>query len=426
MLLGLKCIGLAVSMPSKIKLIIAAAMFCSMALVPGWLWGHAGQPSLLHLNIVAGTIQAQARLHALDFRAAVPVLAALSPDSSLEAIGEGRQAMLAYLSQHLMMARGQQPCLGQWRLAGHEGQGMLRFEGQFTCPQTGDLQITSRLFWDVESQHRTVVAVLQQGAQPQTLTLSQLSPSASLRLADANLWITFARFVLDGAIHIGLGVDHVFFVLGLLLICAGFNRALFWAVSGFTLAHTLTLVLAALGRLAVAPAVVEPIIGASIAYLGAEALLQQRRSFIFPIVFVSIHVLVAATCLWGWLKFPWLVAVGLTMFATGYAGWIRSSPGEQAALGRFVLFPFAFGLAHGLGFAGPLLDLTLPTGAFIVALVGFNLGVELGQLLVVALAALLLQQAQRWPIYSQARGRLRIIAAWAFIGVGCLWFFARI
>lgn len=392
---------------------------------PSFAWGHAGQPSLLQLNLSGQNIAAEARLHALDFRAAVPGLMALSPESSLEEINQGRQAMLDYVHEHLTIARGDEPCSGAWRLLGPGGQGMLRFAGEFSCSQAGPLQLTSRLFWDVESQHRTVVAVLQAGAEPQTLTLSQLAPTASLAVGGASLFAAFFRFLWDGAVHIWLGADHVFFVLGLLLICGGMNRALLWAISGFTLAHTLTLVLAALGRLSVAPAVVEPIIGASIAYLGCEALLQRRNGLRLPLVFVGVHGAVVVAAALGWLAFPWLVAAGLTMFAAGYAGWIRTSA-DANGLGRYLLFPFAFGLAHGLGFAGPLLDLTLPPGAFAAALVGFNLGVELGQLLVVLFAALLLARAQRWPAWQHKRQRLHDGAAWALIAVGCFWFFSRV
>lgn len=125
-----------------------------------------------------------------------------------------------------------------------------------------------------------------------------------------------------------LGLDHVLFVVGLFL-AAPAARPLVWQVSAFTLAHTLTLALATLGVVQVPAAVVEPLIALSIAAIAIENLVARA--------------------------FHW----------------------------RRPLIVFAFGLLHGLGFAGALGALGLPPGDLLPALVGFNLGVEAGQLVVV-------------------------------------------
>nr|WP_310702678.1 HupE/UreJ family protein [Salibaculum sp.] len=145
-------------------------------------------------------------------------------------------------------------------------------------------------------------------------------------------WQAFARYIPVGVEHIvPLGLDHILFVLGLFFLSTRL-RPLIWQVTAFTAAHTITLALAALGYVTVSPAVVEPIIAASIVYVAVE-----------------------------------------NVFSRGLNPW------------RPVVI-FGFGLLHGLGFASVLGDYGIPETSFIPALLGFNIGVELGQLLVIALA----------------------------------------
>ena len=144
------------------------------------------------------------------------------------------------------------------------------------------------------------------------------------------------RFLLLGFEHIlPAGLDHVAFVLGLALLSTRL-KPLLAQVSAFTLAHTFTLALAVYGVVSLPARVVEPLIAASIAYVAIENLFRTRPSRL-----------------------------------------------------RLVLV-FAFGLLHGLGFAGALTELGWPAGRRLTALLAFNAGVELGQLVVIALAVALL------------------------------------
>lgn len=127
------------------------------------------------------------------------------------------------------------------------------------------------------------------------------------------------------------GFDHVLFVLGLFLLGRGW-RVVLWQVSAFTVAHSITLGLGMYGLIGVPSSVVEPLIALSIAYVALENLVLKELR-------------------------PWRVAL-----------------------------VFAFGLLHGMGFAGVLSELGLPRGEFVTALVTFNTGVEGGQLLVIAAA----------------------------------------
>ena len=147
-------------------------------------------------------------------------------------------------------------------------------------------------------------------------------------------WQAFASYVPVGFRHIlPLGTDHILFVLGLFFLSTRW-RPLLTQVTLFTVAHTLTLALAALGIVQVPAAIVEPLIALSITFVAVE-----------------------------------------NIFTTGLS---RTRP--------FVVF--GFGLLHGLGFASVLGEFGLPKDAFIPALLGFNVGVELGQLTIIATAFL--------------------------------------
>jgi hypothetical protein len=155
--------------------------------------------------------------------------------------------------------------------------------------------------------------------------------SASTPVADTGV-SALAQYVRFGFTHIlPHGFDHVLFVLGLYLGARSF-RSLLIMVTAFTLAHSITLGLATLSIITLPARIVEPLIAASIAWIGVE-----------------------------------------NFFATSAS---RYRP----------FLVFGFGLLHGLGFASALSELTLPQTSFLAALLSFNFGIELGQLTVIALA----------------------------------------
>jgi hydrogenase/urease accessory protein HupE len=159
------------------------------------------------------------------------------------------------------------------------------------------------------------------------------------------------RYLTLGFTHIlPGGLDHVLFVLGIYLL-SGRARSVLWQVSAFTLAHSITLGLSMYGLVSVSPKIVEPLIALSIAYVAIENIfLSELKS--------------------------WRVAL-----------------------------VFAFGLLHGMGFAGALKELGLPRSEFLTALVTFNVGVEAGQLTVIATAFALVG----WSCAHRAWYRSRIV-----------------
>jgi hypothetical protein len=202
-----------------------------------------------------------------------------------------------------------------------------------------------------------------------TARLSRLTPSApSLVVTATPGRLEVARtYAVLGVEHILLGIDHLLFVLGLLLIVGNRWRLLLQTITSFTAAHSITLALSALGLVRVPPAAVEAVIALSILFLAAEML----------------HSRVGRPGLTA--RAPWVVA-------------------------------FAFGLLHGFGFAGALHELGLPQTSIPLALLLFNVGVEMGQLLFVAAALLVMVALRRvaWPAWTELLPPYAIGSAAAF------------
>ncbi len=201
--------------------------------------------------------------------------------------------------------------------------------------------------------------VRQQGVEnPYTgyLDLGATSPAIPLAGGEpVSGWQSFASYIPVGFDHIlPKGLDHILFVLGLFLLSTRM-APLLWQVTSFTLAHTVTLALGALGWVNVPGSIVEPLIAASIVYVAIE-----------------------------------------NIFARGLNPWRP-----------FIIF--GFGLLHGLGFASVLQEFGLPSGQFIPALIGFNVGVEIGQLTVIAIAAIALWGATFAARLAQLEGEEAVV-----------------
>lgn len=198
-----------------------------------------------------------------------------------------------------------------------------------------------------------------------------VSPPIALGGGDqATAFEAFVDYIPVGFDHIvPKGLDHILFVLGLFFLSTSL-APLLWQVSAFTLAHTFTLAAGALGYVNIPGEIVEPIIAASIVYVAVENILSNGLS-------------------------PWRPAV-----------------------------VFAFGLLHGLGFASVLGEFGVPANQFIPALLGFNVGVELGQLAVIAVAFLLVGYwFGKKPWYRRA---IAVPASAVIAMVGGYWFVERV
>jgi hypothetical protein len=229
---------------------------------------------------------------------------------------------------------------------------------------------------------------------------------------------SLAGYLALGVEHILTGWDHLAFVLALLLL-AGSVGEVAALVTSFTVAHSVTLVLATLGLVRPESGAVEALIGFSIALVAAEnGWLLGGRGRGIPLA-VTMGLVALALAPVGAVGRPALL--GLALFSLCHFALLARSP-RPARLRAAVAF--AFGLIHGFGFAGILAELELPTGRLVPALFGFNVGVELGQLGVVLLVWPLLRVIARSA--GEEAGRWVAEAGSAAIcGLGLYWFLVR-
>jgi hydrogenase/urease accessory protein HupE len=217
-----------------------------------------------------------------------------------------------------------------------------------------------------------LIKVFWRDGQSRVYTLTKRQPTVHLygSAEDQRGMGEIARaYVVLGVEHILGGIDHLLFVAALLFL-VGFQRKLVWTITAFTLAHSLTLALAALGWLTLRSPPVEATIALSIVLVAAEAL--NRRETIAR-------------------RLPAVVA-------------------------------FLFGLIHGLGFAGALSEIGLPRNHLATALVTFNIGVELGQLMAVAVA----WAGWRLVRHTAIAQRARVPLLYGMGSVAAWWSWARI
>lgn len=209
--------------------------------------------------------------------------------------------------------------------------------------------------------------------QTQTVILRPENPMFTVA-EQQSAWDVFFAYLVLGTEHILFGIDHLLFVLGLLLIVRGIGL-LVKTITAFTLAHSITLGLAALGFVRVPQAPVEAVIALSILFLATE-LVKQRHG---------------ETGLAE--RYPWLVAL-------------------------------SFGLLHGFGFAGALSEIGLPQTDIPLALFSFNVGVEVGQLLFVCVALVMIRLLASlrfdWPAWTE------LVPAYSIGTLAAFWCIQRV
>jgi hypothetical protein len=263
-----------------------------------------------------------------------------------------------------------------------------RFRG-LSVPAVGDIQLARDSVIELRGQLPAEVRTLTwrwderfgasvvrvDAANERELYTAYLQPGAGSDVIDLrgvemqSPWAIFGNYLVIGFEHIvPKGADHILFVIGLYLLSPSW-RVLLWQVTAFTLAHTITLALSTLGWVQIPATIVEPLIAASIVYVCVENLFQQRLTRWRPLVV------------------------------------------------------FGFGLLHGLGFASVLSDIGLSPGHFVTGLIAFNLGVELGQLAVLAVCFMLIGLWLRHrPWY---RRMIAVPASLAIALVGSYWLVER-
>ncbi len=333
----------------RVLFLILAALLQVVCLTA---WAHKPSDSYLTLRASTGSADIAVRwdiaLRDLDY------VLQLDRDGNGELTwGEVRQRTddISRLAQErLVLTSANKPCT--WATAGplmldkHSDGTYAVLSLKAQCVSlSGVLKAKYSLLFDVDPSHRGLVQWVAPGVDTaQALVFGTESAEQVLTLQPAGVWQTLRQYLLDGVWHIWIGYDHILFLLSLLLPAVLVRRAGHWepaptlrgsllevvkVVTAFTLAHSITLTLAALQIISLPSRLVESTIAASVIVAALNNLrgtIEKRR---------------------------WIMA-------------------------------FVFGLIHGFGFASVLADLGLPQGALIMALVGFNAGVEVGQLCIVA------------------------------------------
>jgi len=306
--------------------------------------------------------------------------------------------------------------------------GLLRVELRFACGPDGPLAIANGAFFDLVPSHLHTARV-RIGDEPGlelVFTDALRERVLGAGAAGPEPGTSFGRWVQLGVAHIAGGADHVAFLVALLLLCRRW-RDVAWLVTGFTAGHSLTLSLAALGLVRPNVPVVESLIGFTIALVAAENVATRAPAGPRPrraLAICAAAGLVALAALrWRWgVGLPVATSLGLALFS---AAWIplATSPADTVRWRPAVTL--VFGLVHGFGFAHVLLEIGLPTDRLLRALVGFNLGVELGQLAIVAaLAAAGSLFARRFAGTPAPRVAVDLASA-ALCGLGLYWFVER-
>jgi HupE / UreJ protein len=346
---------------------------------------HKPSDSYLTLRVEDARVDVQWDIALRDLEYAVGIDADDDGTITWEELQARHGAISAYALARLTIMADGAPCPGtavEHQVDRHSdgAYAVLRFAA--ACPKKArTLEARYALFFDLDPLHRGLARVEQRGAS-RSLIFSPEEPAQGLGSGE-RAWLRDALgFVREGVWHIWTGFDHVLFLLSLLLPAVLVREAGGWApvpvlrqalwktlviVTAFTLAHSLTLTLAALEVVALPSRWVESAIAASvmIAALNNVVPVLERRL--------------------------WMVA-------------------------------FLFGLIHGFGFASVLRDLGLPRDNLLAALVSFNLGVEAGQLAIVAAllpVAFALRQTWLYRRLTLSAGSVAIVA------VACVWLFER-
>ncbi len=354
---------------------LAALLLLGLALLAAAMPGHAHKASdaYLSLTVDGSTIAGRWDIALRDLDFALGLDADGNGEITWGELRARHEAIAAYAGARLVLAVDGVPCrtrVGVQQVAEHGDGAYTVLPLAFDCAGGGEgaarrlsaLRIEYRLFADTDPLHRGLLKLALAGAT-RTAVLDPGAPAPSFAPKAGAAASEFASYLAQGVWHIWIGLDHILFLLSLLLPAvlawqAAERRWMpvarwsdsFWdvlrVVTAFTLAHSITLTLATLGWLTLPSRPVEATIAASVvlaALNNAWPLLQGRR---------------------------WAVA-------------------------------FGFGLIHGFGFAGALAELGLPRGAQALALFGFNLGVELGQLAIVLVFLPLAWALRRTALYRR-------------------------
>ena len=337
---------------------------------------HPAPFSYLDLHVDASGVTGTLVVHDLD---AAHDLGVASADALLDpaTASRYRDALVALLAPRLALTLDGQPATMTWGdIDVVPDRQSLRLAFTVGGGRPGHLGIHAYVF-PYDPIHQTFINIYEDGAlKLQAILDASHQDTAYYSGSTQGRWAVIETFVVSGIEHILIGPDHILFLIGLLLL-GGTVRRLALIVTAFTIGHSITLSLAALDMVSPPARFIEPLIALTIVVVGADNLLV-----------------------------------------------LRDKPKASAALDLRPLLAVVFGLIHGFGFAYVLKEFGLPQAALGWSLFAFNVGVEIGQLLIVGVVAglLLLVRARSETMARQ----LALLGSIAVILAGTYWFVQRV
>jgi hydrogenase/urease accessory protein HupE len=293
---------------------------------------HQTKLSSSRMSISGSEITSQIELNAIDLNVATGTsLTSADGKVGTEQLSRQLDLVQRYVENHVsLQVEGGAPCKSAWTSAAPKDDHVVLGQ-RWQCPGEAALVYRVTLFHEIDPASRHMVSV--DGDRKFIGLLSVQAPQMALTQSIPSAWQTALRYVVSGIEHIAIGYDHIAFLLAVIVLGRRF-WPLVKVVTAFTVAHSITLTVAVLGIVTLPSRLVEALIAASIVYVAAENFFVRD------------------------IRHRW---------------WLT----------------FAFGLIHGFGFASVLRDYGLPEDALGLALASFNVGVEIGQLLIVAASVLI-------------------------------------
>jgi HupE / UreJ protein len=345
-------------------------------LVGGDAFAHPAPFSYLDLHLDAGGVTGTLVVHDLD---AAHDLAVASADSLLEAAvaARYRDALVALLTPRLTLVFDGRPVTLTWgALDIVPDRQSLRLSFTVSGGRPGRVNLRAYMF-PHDPVHQTFVNIYEEQALRHQAILDATRQTADYYSGSVQGRMSVVRtFVASGIEHILIGPDHILFLVGLLLLGGSFKR-LALIVTSFTIGHSITLSLAALDVVSPPAQFIEPLIALTIVVVGADNVLVLRSR-------------------------------DVARQATDIRAWLAAG----------------FGLIHGFGFAYVLKEFGLPQAALGWSLFAFNLGVEVGQLLIVGVVAAVLLVVRRQS--ARAAHGFAMAGSIAVVLAGLYWFVERV
>lgn len=347
------------------KILLSALLYCTCILLTSTVYSHQLSTSYLHLNKLESAsepyqLTGSWQIQLADLEKEVAFDLNQDGDISWYEITAKRAAIIAFTAKTLsaQLANGESCAFTSdalLQLDSHFNQPYVVVPLSLTCPADNAVTLNYQAFFNLDANHKAIATV-----NTQTRVFNASNSTQTFDITKSSYLETFTQYVYQGILHIWLGLDHILFLIALLLTCVlvrdgkkwrGITSkvAIFkhtaWIVTAFTLAHSITLTATAMDLLSPNSRWVE---------LG-----------------IAVSVLFAA------LNNIWPFILRL--------GWIT----------------FAFGLLHGMGFASVLSELGLSSDYQLLSVLAFNLGVEVGQLAILAIALPLLVWIRNYQWYHK-------------------------